>query len=404
MLASTALLAAALSAATPAPELVDLLDFDQGTVLIATPPSYNEGVSGWTAFGVSDGDPTAGWCTAEGKPLGGEFVWELAGDAELKTFRASNAGVQENGYPGISSKGLELWVAGATGPFSKVAALEVPRSGTKEVAVPAGKPVRRVKVVVRSNWGNADYTEIMELDLLGKWLAPPPAFDASGDYVSDSWGGFRMKQVGSHLEACYDYAHGTFSGELEGRVAKGTWHETDDEGGSERHGRATFVIAQDKKTVRGVYFGEDGKLAGPWDLRAPTAAGQVNCQPPGSTLGARLKKEGRLALYGIHFDSNSDVPRADSEPTLQQLAEVLQGDAALKLQVEGHTDSTNTDAYNMGLSERRARAVVKWLGDHGVAAARLTPKGFGRTRPVASNDTSQGRALNRRVEVALPGK
>ena len=112
-----------------------------------------------------------------------------------------------------------------------------------------------------------------------------------------------------------------------------------------------------------------------------------------------MKHDGRVVLYGIHFDSGSDVPRPDSEPTLQRILEALQGDASLKLQIEGHTDSTNTDAYNQALSERRAKAVVQWLTAKGIAPVRLQAKGFGRMHPVAGNDTAQGRALNRRVEL-----
>lgn len=65
------------------------------------------------------------------------------------------------------------------------------------------------------------------------------------------------------------------------------------------------------------------------------------------------------------------------------------------------TDATNTDAYNLDLSNRRAAAVVKWLTEHGVKATQLSAKGFGKTSPVADNATAQGRALNRRVEVSL---
>jgi OOP family OmpA-OmpF porin len=65
--------------------------------------------------------------------------------------------------------------------------------------------------------------------------------------------------------------------------------------------------------------------------------------------------------------------------------------------VEGHTDSTGADAYNQALSERRANAVLKYLVDAGVPAARLSARGFGESEPVADNDTAEGRAQNRRV-------
>ncbi len=71
----------------------------------------------------------------------------------------------------------------------------------------------------------------------------------------------------------------------------------------------------------------------------------------------------------------------------------------MTISVEGHTDSTGSDNYNQGLSERRARAVADYLGTHGVNASRLRVKGYGESSSIASNDTAEGRRLNRRVEV-----
>ncbi len=381
---------------------MDLLDFDQGTVLLSSPPSYGKDTGAWSPFRLTDGDEKAGWCSAERKPVGGEFVWELDGDATLSSFRIQNTGVQESGYPGISARAVELWGAGADGPFEKLATFEAAKGASREFPLPPGKPVRRVKLVIATNHGHQGYTEIMEIDLMGKKLAALPTAQVGGDFYSARWNGLRMKQSGTHVEGCYDYAGGRFSGELEGRVARVAWTEV--AGSGFHRGTATFVVAADRSWVRGVYFNDQGALGGTWDLTLAKPDQVAKCRPAEEGLGSQLKQAGRLALYGIHFDVNSDVPRPDSEPTLQQLLQLLQGEPALQLQVEGHTDSTNTDAYNLGLSDRRARAVVRWLTEHGVDGGRLTPKGIGRARPVASNDTAQGRALNRRVEVALPGK
>ena len=85
------------------------------------------------------------------------------------------------------------------------------------------------------------------------------------------------------------------------------------------------------------------------------------------------------------------------------MADLLSKDATLKLEVQGHTDNVGSDAYNQTLSEARARAVVDWLTKHGTAPDRLTAKGYGQTVPVADNNTDEGRAKNRRVEIANPG-
>ena len=71
------------------------------------------------------------------------------------------------------------------------------------------------------------------------------------------------------------------------------------------------------------------------------------------------------------------------------------------MDVYGHTDSTGSDAYNQDLSERRARSVANYLAMRGVSSARIRSQGFGEQYPVASNDTEEGRALNRRVEIKI---
>ncbi|HKU17459.1 MAG TPA: OmpA family protein [Steroidobacteraceae bacterium] len=118
-------------------------------------------------------------------------------------------------------------------------------------------------------------------------------------------------------------------------------------------------------------------------------------------LEASLMKEGRAEIPDIFFRSGSDEIRSESEGSLRVIAEVLKRHPDWKLSVEGHTDSLLADDFNQKLSERRAAAVKQALVTrHGIVAARLTTRGFGETRPRASNDTLAGRARNRRVELA----
>jgi OOP family OmpA-OmpF porin len=113
-----------------------------------------------------------------------------------------------------------------------------------------------------------------------------------------------------------------------------------------------------------------------------------------------IRQEGRSVLHGILFDYDSDVIKPESEPALQEIHKLLTGTPGLKLLVVGHTDDQGSLDYNLDLSRRRARSVVKALvSRYGIARSRLEGHGVGFLAPVASNDSDQGRALNRRVEL-----
>ena len=104
-------------------------------------------------------------------------------------------------------------------------------------------------------------------------------------------------------------------------------------------------------------------------------------------------------VYGIYFDTDKASLKPESDATLHQVLALLNARPQLRLRVTGHTDDQGSDAHNLTLSQQRAAAVVAWLVDKGIAADRLQSEGDGETRPVASNATEQGRALNRRVEI-----
>jgi outer membrane protein OmpA-like peptidoglycan-associated protein len=119
-------------------------------------------------------------------------------------------------------------------------------------------------------------------------------------------------------------------------------------------------------------------------------------------LRRQLAAAGHVALYGIYFDTDLATPRPESETTLQQVLALLTQDPALRLEVQGHTDSTGSVQHNEALSAARAASVVAWLTAHAIDAARLTGKGYAASVPVADNRTPEGRAKNRRVELARP--
>jgi len=107
------------------------------------------------------------------------------------------------------------------------------------------------------------------------------------------------------------------------------------------------------------------------------------------------------AIKGIRFKTNKATLLRSSNKVLNAAANVLKEFPALKVEIQGHTDSVGDDAKNQRLSERRAAAVKAYLVRRGVIAPRLTTIGFGETKPVENNKTKKGRAANRRVEFKL---
>jgi outer membrane protein OmpA-like peptidoglycan-associated protein len=113
-----------------------------------------------------------------------------------------------------------------------------------------------------------------------------------------------------------------------------------------------------------------------------------------------IASSGRFIAHGILFDTASDRLKPESAPAIQSIAKGLEINPNLRLLIEGHTDSAGNAAANLDLSRRRAEAVkVVLVAQFKVDAARLTTAGLGSTKPIDSNDTPQGRAQNRRVEL-----
>ncbi|RLP25391.1 OmpA family protein [Mesorhizobium sp. YM1C-6-2] len=103
----------------------------------------------------------------------------------------------------------------------------------------------------------------------------------------------------------------------------------------------------------------------------------------------------------ITFDIDRDAIKPSFRQTLNSVAIVLNRYQQTVVDVYGHTDSTGSDAHNMDLSQRRALSVANYLSQQGVDSRRFAVTGFGSTRPIATNGTAEGRALNRRVEIQL---
>jgi OOP family OmpA-OmpF porin len=123
---------------------------------------------------------------------------------------------------------------------------------------------------------------------------------------------------------------------------------------------------------------------------------------PGTPRGTRVDARGCPLipeLQGVHFDFDRAELTAEGRRILDEAARILQNNPHVRVDIVGHTDSRGSDEYNQGLSERRAESVRSYLAGRGIAQSRMTASGRGESQPIATNDTDEGRARNRRVEL-----
>ena len=133
----------------------------------------------------------------------------------------------------------------------------------------------------------------------------------------------------------------------------------------------------------------------------PMAGGQVSVLDAGA-LKRGLDHEGKVAIYGVYFDTAKADVKSESKPSLDEMAKLLASDPALKVYVVGHTDNAGSLVANLELSQRRAESVAKALASsYKIDPQRMAARGVASLAPVASNANETGRARNRRVELVV---
>jgi OmpA-OmpF porin, OOP family len=175
-------------------------------------------------------------------------------------------------------------------------------------------------------------------------------------------------------------------------------------------GEPRYVLASGKRSdgsviYTGIYVvpPTDGKLGGVYlQIVEPKAmeTDKVSVNLNAEDMSKGLAAEGKIALYGLYFDTGKAAIKPESKPQLAEMAALMQKDAALKVYIVGHTDNQGAAASNVALSQQRADAVVKALvADYKISASRMAAKGVASFAPIASNDSDAGKAKNRRVEL-----
>ena len=139
--------------------------------------------------------------------------------------------------------------------------------------------------------------------------------------------------------------------------------------------------------------------AEPVAVAPPPAAKPATQAAPVETQPEPAPSKPDYHFQNIQFEFNSSVLKTESYPILDKAATAMKADASVKFAVNGYASSEGTAAYNMQLSVDRANSVKAYLVNSGVSGGQLRIKGYGETHPVATNDTEEGRILNRRVEI-----
>lgn len=378
-----------------APERVDYLTFAQGAVPLSIGgDGATLGANFEHAVKIIDGSPLGFAIVNKGKAgTSSEFVYELPAATTFDRFAVPQVletpspsatftrVVEVYGSSKGASEGYELLASATLATHKK-------KGEVTELELAKKAAVRWVKlklvggIDLPRGGGSLEFSEI-----IGNGAQEPAAFSdkfkgiwKQGSNVMD------LRQEGAVVSGCYDRT-GDLTGTVSGSVLRATGLDRSDKT------KSAFILSV---APDGQLRGVRSSNGGPFRLyTTPVAAKgtKSSCATPAVKLGC-----GSI-IHGINFDFDSAVIRKDAEPVLLALYDGLKGDTSASINIEGHTSSEGTTAYNQTLSQNRANAVVADLVKRGISSKRLGALGVGEVRPIASNNDENGRAMNRRVEV-----
>lgn len=355
--------------------------------------------SQWDGIWIIDENPQSGWCCPKGQILNNVFVIELAEKSVFERVEFDTGSIDGAGQ-GAKNILIELSNDGSSEGFTEILSASLAdKKDHQSFSVTADTSGKWLRLTIRDNHGSSDYTELMEFRAYGEQLTKTKLPDISGTYATN-FNDFHIRQQGTSVTGCYEYDEGLLNGGIENNIMKLTWKEVDGQGPAvmifNSQGDKFFGLwwYEGKEQARGSIW--NGERVSKEVGTCPHWAGGVQGQVTRELLAA-----GRVRLYGIHFDVDSDVIRGESKPTLDKIVAMLCSEKAMKLLIEGHTDSDGDTQHNQDLSQRRADSVKTYLVAAGISSSRLSTEGFGESKPVAPNTTSMGKAQNRRVELVV---
>lgn len=397
------------------------LAFGAGTIVVAN-TSQSAG-SDDSARKLND-ESGFGWKSAEGQIENQSVTLEMPARTTFKTFVFDTK--QPTTPDGRAAKDviIEISDVSATDGFQTILEATLKddpnpnyRNGFDNQLFSVQKEVagRFIRYTAKNNYGSRVTIHTAELYGYGEQEPRSPVGNISGTYkvpgiIGD---GVHLKQEGNSIIGCYQENEGTLEGTIDGRVL--TLVATEKEARA-KSGKTSFVAVNVVENGKKLMYASWNWSATPkkksYDrlLIGDKISDKIgNCPHLPNLDGAAdvvkdklekdLEETGKAILYGINFDFNSDVIRAESKPTLEKVTAILKSKTDWEMQVAGHTDNIGGEAFNQTLSDKRAASVVKYLTNAGVDGARLKSTGYGLSKPLAPNDSEAERAQNRRVEL-----
>jgi outer membrane protein OmpA-like peptidoglycan-associated protein len=371
-----------------------LVSFSSGALVVEKSPEYS---ADWGNIWMTDENPKTGWCCAGGQISNNVIVIELAEKSVFNRLEFDTASADGAGR-GAKDILVELSDEGPADGFTKIASVTlVDREDNQSFPVNVDKSGKWLRLTILNNHGDSQYTELMDFRAYGEQLTKTTIADVSGTYTTN-FNDFHLKQEGTSVTGCYEYDEGVLNGGIEDRIMKFIWMETG------QKGPVVMVFSSDGEKFYGIwwYEGREDTPGGTWNgVKISDEVG--GCAHWGGGVQEQMTSEllefGRVRLYGINFDFDSDIIRDESKPTLDKIVAMLKSEQAMQLIIEGHTDSDGSADHNQILSQQRAESVKLYLVSAGISPSRLFTKGYGESITVAPNTTATGKAQNRRVEL-----
>lgn len=233
----------------------DLLDLEAGAVVLSATSEYES----WPALALLDSNAHTGWASRRGRVAPNTIVIELPRVFALESMAFDNTRTQEIDYPGISARQVEVWLS-TRGPevgFELVATVQATQGGREQFPLPLGSEARWIKLVINSNWGNDQFTELMELEAYGEAVGEmATALPVSGTYLTN-FGPLYLEQSGDRVRGCYDDGTAVVDGRLDGRVMRLDWRD------KSGFGVALLTVSSEGDSLNGLWY-EGSELRGTW--------------------------------------------------------------------------------------------------------------------------------------------